>query len=310
MQDFSSRISLRSILATLLKLGKSDTIPHGYVDHAQKLFPIVPGMAIGFVGNLEVASCLLHSLFSQIGNRQHQDPLSLSMWVPRLFRLKYAELATRVKHPDIAFMVAYALRCRPNVVERKTVSDIVRRIARGEYAVKRNWMPETLLNILRVPAEHVPIAGTSLSRLYVMRSPNFNIEVCAPLQFAAIGSGESVFEEIAQFHGMIVAGDHTNLSDGIFWLREAMTSFIQTKNIQSVGGLFPVLKITGQDVEAFGMSLVEISVGGTKIELTIENGRWTQRNLTTGKEIPLLPPWEIRPTDRQNRVFDDLKDAF
>jgi len=282
-----------------------------YVDNVQKLFPVAPGTAIGFVGDLEISSVLLRLLLTQVRDRRRQDPVSISTWLPRLFRGAYLSLKERIGERDVAFMVASALRCRLNVVDREAVAEIVRRIGFGESPAKRNWMPGILVEILKTPAEykHIHIPGTSLSVLYVMRSPNFEVQPYRPLQFAAIGSGELVFEEIAKYHDMIVAGQVGNSFMEASSFRDAINIFIRDKKIQSVGGLFPVLKVTGAQIEHIGIS-TEIPVGGTKIKLTIKEGRWIQQNLSTGKEMQLLPPWEVTPVETENRVFDDLADAF
>ena len=47
------------------------------------------------------------------------------------------------------------------------------------------------------------------------------------------------------------------------------------------------------------------------IQLSFENGKWIQENLSKGKRMELLPPWELFPLrDRKSRVFDDLKDQY
>lgn len=172
-------------------------------------------------------------------------------------------------------------------------------------------MPGILIEILKTPAEYkyIHIPGTSLSVLYVMRSPDFEVQPYRPLQFAAIGSGETVFEEIAKYHDMIVAGEIGNSFMEASSFRDAINFFMQDKKIRSVGGLYPMLKVTGAHIENIGMS-TEIPVGGTKIKLTTKNGRWTQQNLSTGKEMQLLPPWEITPSETEDRVFDDFEIAY
>jgi hypothetical protein len=89
---------------------------------------------------------------------------------------------------------------------------------------------------------------------------------------------------------------------------EAIQHFIKQKDLPTVGGLCPIVKITGEKTEAFANS-IETPVSGTKIQLAYENDRWIQKNVTTGKEIPLSLPREINSTsERQDRRFDDLKD--
>lgn len=222
---------------TIERRGAADV----YVDNVQKLFPVADGTALGFVGHMKCAGDLLQMLFSQLGARRHQDPISLSTWMPRFFRMAYGKVSARMGQQSVAFMVASAIRGRPNSVERESVAEIVRRIGWGKSPVKRNWMPGLLVEILKVPVEYqyVRIPGTSLSILYVMRAPYFEIEAYRPLQFAAIGSGKSVFEEIADYHDMIVAGDPGNSFIEASTFTDAISNFIQEKKIRNVGGLYP-----------------------------------------------------------------------
>ncbi len=287
---------------TIQRRGSPDVL----VDNAQKLFPVAPGTAIGFVGDVRAASQLLCALFAKIAHRR-QDPVSLSMWMPRLFRHAYARLNVK-NSSSIAFMVASALHDRPNIVEREVVGKLLWRIGSRESPVKRNWAPGWLAQILDTPPEfkYVAIPGTSRGALYVMRSPNFNIESCETLQFVAVGSGKIARTYIERVHDMIFAGSKDT---EVFWLREAIRLCIQREKIQSVGGLYPVLKVTGRQIECYGES-AQIPVGGTSIELKMEANQWTQRNLTTGKEIRLLPPWEIQADETQDHTFDDFEEII
>lgn len=75
--------------------------------------------------------------------------------------------------------------------------------------------------------------------------------------------------------------------------------------------MYPVIKIHSKGLELLGQS-AQIPIGGTTFELKIDsNGKWIQRNSTTGKEIKLLLPWEIDPHKfHKDERFDDLKDAL
>jgi len=209
-------------------------------------------------------------------------------------------------------MVASVLKDRPNVVDREAVAELVRYISFGKSPVQRNWMPGILVEILKTPDKYraIAIPGTSRGILYVMRSPSFEVEHYRSLQFAAIGSGESTIEEIVRYHDAILALEPGNALVEALQFCEAIRRFVEERKIRTVGGLYPTLKITGQGTELLGYS-TEIPVGGTKIELTIEAGGWIQRNLTTGKEIKLLLPWEIQDKDsRDDLVFEDLNEAY
>ena len=154
------------------------------------------------------------------------------------------------------------------------------------------------------------IPGTSRGLLYVMRSPLFEIEPYRPLQFCAIGSGESAYEEIAKYHDGIVAFHPGNSFIESSFLRDTVQRFLDEKGIESVGGLYPTLKVSGKGTELLGQSAT-IPVGGPKIELAIKDNRWIQRNHETGKEIRLLYPWEVKGEPiTEDYKFDDLKEAY
>jgi hypothetical protein len=51
-------------------------------------------------------------------------------------------------------MVASVLRDRPNVVERKVVQELVEHILLGHSPIKRNWMPDFLLDIMKWLIRH------------------------------------------------------------------------------------------------------------------------------------------------------------
>jgi len=85
---------------------------------------------------------------------------------------------------------------------------------------------------------------------------------------------------------------------------------VVARKIQSVGGLYPVLKVTERGVEHITMG-TEIPVGDTRLELAFENGRWIQKNLSTGKQIPILMPWElIKNRIAKTQTFNDLSEAY
>jgi hypothetical protein len=209
-------------------------------------------------------------------------------------------------------MVASVIKGRPNVVERKVVEDLVKYITFGKSPISRNWIPSFLIDIMQVPSKFrwVSIPGTSTGMLYVVRSPVFDIEAYPPLSFAAIGSGQSSIEEITKYQDAILALEPGNSFSESSQFRQVLQHFIDERRIQSVGGLYPVLKVTSRGVEHIPMG-TEIPVGGTRIELVFESGRWIQRNVSTAKEVPILTPWEfVRSKITKPQTFDDLSETF
>lgn len=286
--------------------------PDLYSDNVLKVMAIHPNTAIAFVGDITIASHLLGALLVGIKNRTQKDPISLSHWLPRLFKYEYQRFASRFGERTVIFMIASVIKGRPNVVERKAVEELVKYIGFGHSPIHRNFIPGILIEIIKVPSEFrwVTIPGTCMGILYVLASPAFQIRAYRPLQFAAIGSGESSIEEITRYQDAILALEPGNSFVESSQFRQVIQHFIDERKIESVGGLYPVLKVTGKGVEHITMG-TEIPVGGTRIELAFEGGRWIQKNLSTGKQIPILMPWEfVKNGTVKAQTFNDLSNAY
>lgn len=279
-------------------------------DNVQKLFALTPTTSVGFVGDIELAGIMLRYCISQTWKRNRKDAVSLANWLPRFFRAVYY---AKTKHigffGQIAFIVASVITDRPNVIEREKVVKIMNRIMKGESPVQRNWLTDVIVNILKTPAnvKYVRLIDQPTCLLYVLQPPDFIPQHLMPLDFAAIGSGQEVVIEIDRYHDIIFAGEVGNPFMESLHLTECMRSFIRKQNIETVGGLYPCLKINKDGTKFLGSSS-EIPVGGTKVNLEYDRmGRWIQRNLTTGKTIQLLFPWEVY---KEDGCFDDLDDAL
>jgi len=287
-------------------------LPDIAVDECQKIFSVTSGTAIGFVAeDVNLAGRLLRFVFSNLRHRRRVDPISLGLWLPRVFRTAYRKLVGSATGPQTAFMVASVVPGYPNIISRQAVVDLMNRIASGKSPIQRNWLPQILVDLVKTPPRytHIAITGTARGLLYVMQSPHFNVVGYPPLKYVAIGSGHGAFKQIEDHHDIILAGDVGNSPTEAHMLRDAVWSFITQSAVQDVGGLFPVLKVSERGTEHLGFS-VEIPVGGTQIELLADTqGVWTQRNVTTGKTIPLRLPWDVdwRAVTDDHR-FDDLAD--
>jgi hypothetical protein len=283
-------------------------------DCVQKLFALAPGTAFGFVGDFAVARQLLPALFEE-ARRNRNDPYSISRWLPGFLRHQYQ---TRGCRGEIGFLVGSVLRGHPNIIERELAAALMNRIARGESAVRRNWLDgRYLIPILSTPADtkRVRLPGTSRGVLYSLRSPDFRRERFRPLEFTAIGSGWRTREKLAGLQDLILAGmagDAWMESDA---MRMAVDAYMRDHGDETVGGLIPVMKITSDETAFLGYR-VRANVGTSEeveIGLMASPTGWTQVNVTTRKTRALLPPWEIpesllpgAPEDR----FDDLLNAL
>ncbi len=183
-----------------------------HLDCAQKIFPLSRNTALGFVGSVQAASLLIRCISIHLRNRQRNDAINLSLWLPRLLKFSYAQNEAKIRDKKIAFMVASVIADHPNIVEREAVIPLVKRIGFGESRFKRNWIPDILVKILQTDPKHkfIRIQGTSRGLLYIMESPLFRPQWLKPLQFGAIGSGKGSIVTIAEYHDMIVAAEPGN----------------------------------------------------------------------------------------------------
>ena len=277
--------------------------PQVHIDNAQKLFTLNEQTSLAYVGDVKAAAYLFRALAGQIDHRR-TDAVSLSLWLPRLFKYEFAKYASTNSGPGIAFMVAQVLRGRPNRLRREDVIKLFKHIRSEGHPFRRNWFPGWIVDVLSTPAEQefVWFAGTHRSVLYSVRSPDFNVEPHDTFQFAAIGSGEISKTYIAKTYDMIVAGDG---GTELFFLREAIRDCIKDENIRTVGGMYPALKVSGSGTMYVGEEVH--FTDGTNIELSYESGQWIQRNLVTHKEMRLVPPWQIGGKETKSRKFDDVE---
>jgi hypothetical protein len=313
---FNGVILLADCRVTVKRQGNQDI----YCDNAQKLFQLTPTTALGFVGDLETATPIIRELHKQINLSIKQNknsrlhPLQISKWLPRYFRSSYNQLAKRKNVRRVNFMAGSVILNRGNVIERSKVVEIMERFRLGKLSAQRNWMPNILVQIMKTPgnsSKHVILSDIPSNLLYYMQSPDFIPQHLNPLEYAAIGSGENTVIEIDKNVDWIFAGDVGNSFFEGSALRQTVSSFVGRNSITSVGGMYPAIKINRQGAEFLGYSST-IPVGGTKFELGINSdGRWFQKNHTTGKEIKLLFPWEIEPEKLKNdERFDDLQEAL
>lgn len=215
--------------------------PEIHIDNAQKLFTLNDETSLAFVGDVKAAAYIFRALEEQI-DRHRSDAVSLGLWLPKLFKHEFGRYSLKNLGSGIAFMVAQILKGRANRVRREEVVKLFKHIRSGGHPFRRNWYPAWIMGILATPPEqeYVWIEGTHRSVLYSVRSPDFIIEPYDTFQFAAIGSGEISKTYIARTYDMIVAGDG---GTELYFLREAIRDCVRKEKIQTVGGMYPALKV-------------------------------------------------------------------
>jgi hypothetical protein len=279
-------------------------------DDAQKIFHVAPGTAIGFVGDLGAAAHLLEVLVKHLGKRNHLDPVSLRRWFPRLFRREYKIYSHgHAKPPRVDFIVPFVLRFRRNVVRRAELGSLF-----VDVAKRGHGMPAYLFHLIKESEgkEWVSLNDCPYSAFYTMRSPNFVPEVARPLTYRAIGSGgRKMFDQIGRYNDLIVSQPNQPAIE-ILQLQMALYSMANTLGEPTVGGLYQMLRVNADSTDYIPMQ-TQISIGTpnqTDISLSFENGRWIQRNLTSGNEVPLLLPWELLSGRPSGKRFDDFATAW
>jgi hypothetical protein len=278
-------------------------------DNLEKLIAFVPGTAIGFVGSIDFASEMLQAAASQLRQGTRYDPFSLKLWFPRFFRFAYQKLISMSgQSPTVSFMIGSSIRGRPNIVYRSDIIDLLHKMgSRPSGTGKGAGM---LWQLARLRAERIALGGTSESLLYTLCSPEFEVEEYRPLHPILLGTGAKPAElPVSELLDFILyynpfGRQRTAAPSGyeVFWLRQALRSSLK---LETVGGLFPAVIVRGNHVSPLGHSSQNAS-GQAQISLAYENGRWIQRNHTTGQELPLVAPWELKQQPKP-LLFDSLQ---
>jgi hypothetical protein len=306
---FDGVMLLSDCRATIIRPDKSSI----YCDNVQKLFALTPTTSIGFVGDILVAGKIIRELYQTMRGLRSPKRLhafSILNWLPRYFRYSFRPFSSGQN--DVTFMVASIVREKPNAIQRDKAAELMRRFSSDQLSYKRNWMPSILVNVLCTPPESkfVVLRDVPFGLLYVLRAPQFEPYFIAPLESMAVGSGEGAVTQINTHSDFIFAGEVGNSFMESLAFREAVLEFMREHKIPTVGGLYPVIKISSKGTEFIGQA-EEIPVGGERIELRVAQGQtWTQLHHNSGTEIRLQPPWKLNIGNEViERKFDFLVEA-
>lgn len=210
----------------------------------------------------------------------------------------------------VDFLVGSVIPDRVNIIERQKVVDILRIVASGNASVQRNWLPGIVFHVLQTPGTLVAIPGTVRGLLYKMSAPEFRPRHVNPLDFCAIGSGQGTTIEITRSADWIFAGQPGNDFIESTALREVVGQFVASNGLDSVGGLYPCVKIDRRGVGCLGM-FQKLPLCTIALSYEAQTMRWRQENQSTGKTIELQYPWEIDvATMKADNRFDDWWDAM
>ena len=220
----------------------------------------------------------------------------------RFFRHKYAKLRG-AKH--VEFMAGSVIPGRPKIVERAAAARLIHHAFTSRPLGSINGLSSQLAAILTAQTPYVILTNEPAGLLYVLKAPDFKPDLVKPLEYRAIGSGNSIVDEIGPVSDQIFAG-MDSVHHEAMWLGASMTHFLRNKNVPSVGGMFTMVKLGARGATPITRQTGRIP-HGPFFELAYENDRWVQRNVTAGKEIRLRLPWEIDHRERREYLFDDLR---
>jgi hypothetical protein len=266
-------------------------------DHGQKLFVLAPGSAIGYVGGCPAASEILVGLVRALRRRARKRgralrPYAIVPWMPRFLRFAFRRLTNK---EGVRFMLAISYKDRPQQVSRERVHDLFKmRLSRGGVACGDVLFR---LGFMKNGPDPVTVPGSCEGGLYIFESPDFEPKRAEPLVCTAIGEGDGAVDSVESMADVIMSTD-----GGPPWqashLIEAVSGFIERTDVASVGGLYPVLRVRGDECTLLGHHSLNYKRGTalleSEVELVVEDDCWIQRNRTNGHCMSLMPPWELR----------------
>lgn len=260
---------------------KGNVVP--WRDNTQKVFFLTQGIVVGFAGDIEFAGSILSFVAQQLVKYPKLQNLHIfSDKFPRLTKFAYEQVAAQLKRrPQVGFIVAGMDFARPAPVKDE----------QGKYT-----------------GRHLAIFD---KKVFKILAPNFQPEhtnMANP--FVIMGSGEPGIEKLApDFKEMIFGQVSGDLTFEAVVIDGSLREEIRKQNITTVGGLtqIAVIDSKGPRYVPYQGKREPFKFTGSdemEVEMVYKDGRFTQRDLKTGKEAQLLYPPEVV------KVKDDSSDLF
>jgi hypothetical protein len=254
-------------------------------DNTQKIFRLYKHLFISFSGDIEFAGSIIGFLLRQVAQRPKIGNIHIfHNKGPKLIRYAYEFLSQkRGYYPPLEFIIAGMDFTRPTKIKNEDGS--VSNLAIFDKVLFKFSCPDFSTEEATVVGSPILVMGSGDPAIgekerEALKKMQFDIRADLPLVFQA-----SVME---------------------YGIKEK----IKELGIKTVGGLFQMVTIdlNGSTFHQYKTKSSNHISDELDLELIIRNGRYIQRNLKTGKEIPLLiPPEVIKIKDPSVELFADLE---
>ncbi|MBL1434452.1 hypothetical protein COB87_002720 [Candidatus Wolfebacteria bacterium] len=236
-------------------------------DNTQKIFFLTKDIVISFAGDVEFAGAIISFLSDQINKRPKLGILSIFITKgPRLIKYAYNLLSNKKGFRDVGFIIAGIDPKRP-----ARVND-----SNGKQTGYINIYDKKVLKVV---------------------SPDFETqEATIKNPFVIMGSGEQGIEGLEKDFQKLQFGQFSNnLAFQAVIIETSLRKKIESLGIDTVGGLSQIAIIDSQGARFQGYQGKRdpFEDGDLNVEMIVENGRFIQKDLKTGKEIKLLYPPEV-----------------
>jgi len=255
-------------------------------DIVQKIFFLTPNLIIGFAGDIEFAGAVIPFLVRAIESRPRLGLLHVfASKAPKLIKHAYDQLVKETgRTPDVAFIIAGIDFTRP-----APAKDANGKIT-GYLAIYDK-------------------------KVFKVASPSFAVENTSfETPFVVIGSGEPGMKGLEKtFHDLMFGQSTGGLDFQAALMQITLNKSIKELGITTVGGLYQIAIIDnrGPRFQTYKGKREPFKDGVADDELDVElymrDGRFIQRDLKTGREVPiLLPPEVLKINDSTRDLFTDL----
>jgi hypothetical protein len=258
-----------------------------WADNTQKIFRLGGHLFISFCGDIDFAGSIIEFLIRQIDKKKElSNPHIFFRKGPKLIKFAYNDLVSKSKrNPDLGFIIAGMDYRRPEkIMENGKVTGYMNNLFdKKTFKVSSPaFIPEEA-NFFKKP-----ILALGSGAFLINKFENFFKKL---YNFEGIGS--------LNYHGLIISG--------------AIKDEAEKVGEKSVGGLFQIVVIDPEGsrfVPYRTKSIENTDSNFLDLEMTMNNGRWIQRHLVTGKEVVLLyPPEVIRVNDDSAELFALLNNS-